>query len=282
MIKNQLKNLSKNTFKVGLVQMTSSDNIAQNIIDAEDHIRSAAAIGAEFVLTPEMTPLLDFDAIRLMEKIKSEQEDTTWRHFARLAEELGIWLLLGSAPIKCDDKAANRSYLFSPQGEKITTYDKIHMFDVDLPDQKSFRESKTYKAGDKMVIADLPWGKLGLTICYDLRFPYLYRRLAQAGSSMISVPSAFTKLTGEAHWRTLLRARAIENGVYIFAPAQVGNHVNGRETFGHSLIIDPWGITLGDGGNKVGVTIAEIDIQKVKEARMRIGSLSHDRDINLS
>ena len=226
-----------------------------------------------------MTTLFDADSKSVTDMICSEADDTSWRHFAALAGELNIWLLLGSIAIKEGDKAANRSFLFSPEGEKVVSYDKIHMFDVDLPGEKPYRESNAYQAGDKAVIADLPWGKVGLSICYDLRFPYLYRMLSQAGAIMLTVPAAFTYVTGKAHWHTLLKARAIENGAYVFAPAQGGDHANGRKTYGHSLIIDPWGNVLGDGGEKPGVTLAEIDTKKVLEARNRIASLTHDKNV---
>lgn len=259
--------------------MTSSDVIDDNIRDAEALIRKAAQKGAEFVMTPEMTTLFDFGTKQVMEKIRPEEQDTSWRYFAALAKELGIWLLIGSIAIKNGNKAANRSFLFSPEGEKVVSYDKIHMFDVDLPGEETYRESNAYEAGDTAVVATLPWGKVGLSICYDLRFPYLYRALAQAGAAMLTVPAAFTYTTGKAHWHTLLKARAIENGAFIFAPGQVGEHRNGRKTFGHSLVIDPWGNILADGGEEIGVTIAEIDMHEVESARNRIASLTHDKNI---
>lgn len=270
---------SNDKFKVGLVQMTSSHVIEDNVRLAERLIRDAAAQGAEFILTPEMTTLLDFETKQAMEKIHSEEDDTSWRHFAALAAELGIWLLIGSIGIKSGEKAANRSFLFSPEGAKVTTYDKIHMFDVDLPDEDAYRESNAYEAGTEAVVADLPWGKVGLSICYDLRFPYLYRALSHAGAVMLTVPAAFTEQTGRAHWHTLLQARAIENGAFVFAPAQGGEHTNGRKTYGHSLIVDPWGTILGDGGDEIGVTVAEIDMKLVTRARNRIASLTHDKNI---
>ena len=270
---------NRQKFKVGLVQMTSNDVVADNIAVAERLIREAAANGANFVLTPEMTTLLDFGTKQVFKKIAIEEEDRSWRHFAALANELDILLLIGSIAIKNGTKAANRSFLFSPDGEKCATYDKIHMFDVDIPGDKAYRETNAYQAGKEAVLADLPWGKVGLSICYDLRFPYLYRMLSQAGASMLTVPSAFTYVTGKAHWHTLLRARAIENGAYIFAPAQVGDHKNGRKTFGHSLVIDPWGEVVCDGGEEIGVSIAEIDLDKVQEARKRIASLTHDKKV---
>ena len=266
-------------FKVGLVQMTSNDVIADNVAMAEELIREAVVKGANFVLTPEMTTLLDFGTKEVMEKITIEVEDQSWRHFASLAKELNIWLLIGSIAIKNGNKAANRSFLFSPDGNKRATYDKIHMFDVDIPGEKAYRESNAYQTGNEAVIATLPWGKVGLSICYDLRFPNLYRQLSQAGASLLTVPSAFTYVTGKAHWNTLLKARAIENGAYVFAPAQVGDHKNGRKTYGHSLIIDPWGEVVCDGGEDVGVSIAEINMEKVEEARNRIASLTHDQKV---
>jgi len=259
--------------------MTSNHVIDDNIHQAEALIREAAAQGADFVLTPEMTTLMDFETRLAMEKINPEAQDKSWRHFAALAKELGIWLLIGSIAIKVGEKAANRSFIFSPAGDKVASYDKIHMFDVDLPGEKSYRESNAYQAGNTAVLADLPWGKVGLSICYDLRFPYLYRTLAQAGAEMLTVPAAFTYQTGKAHWHTLLKARAIENGAFVFAPAQAGDHSNGRRTFGHSLVVDPWGNILADGGDQNGVTIAEIDMSKVAEARKRIASLTHDKNI---
>ncbi|MBL4602471.1 MAG: carbon-nitrogen hydrolase family protein [Emcibacteraceae bacterium] len=259
--------------------MTSSDVIDDNIRVAEALIREAAENGAEFVLTPEMTVLFDISAKQTMAKISTEKEDTSWRHFAALAKELNIWLLIGSMAIKSGEKAANRSFLFSPEGKKVVSYDKIHMFDVDLPDEKSYRESNTYQSGDKAIIADLPWGKVGLSICYDLRFAYLYRIMAQAGAKILTVPAAFTYVTGKAHWHTLLRARAIETGAFVFAPAQVGDHANGRKTYGHSLVIDPWGNILADGGDDVGVVMADIDMSSVTTARNRIASLTHDKNI---
>jgi predicted amidohydrolase len=177
-----------------------------------------------------------------------------------------------------DTKIANRSFVLNPAGEIAAWYDKIHMFDVDLPNGESYRESKNYQPGDRAVVADLPWGKLGLSICYDLRFPYLYRALAHQGADFLCVPAAFTKVTGEAHWHSLLQARAIENTCFVFAPAQTGKHDDGRSTYGHSLIVDPWGEVLADGGTEVGYVTADIDMARVAEARDRVPSITHDRD----
>ena len=269
---------SKDKFKVGLIQMTSSHVRDDNIRVADELIRQAASQGAEFILTPEMTTLLDFESKQVLKKITIER-DTSWRHFSSLAKELGVWLLIGSIAIKVGKKATNKSFLFSPEGKKIATYDKIHMFDVNLPGEDAYKESSVYVAGTEAVVASLPWGKVGLSICYDLRFPYLYRALSHAGAVMLTVPAAFTEQTGTAHWHALLRARAIENGAFVFAPAQCGKHTNGRRTYGHSLIVDPWGKIIGDGGNEIGVTVTEVNMEQVVRARNSIGSLTHDKNI---
>tara|TARA_B110000037_G_scaffold13636_1_gene14379 strand:- start:14721 stop:15557 length:837 start_codon:yes stop_codon:yes gene_type:complete len=269
---------SKDKFKVGLIQMTSSHVMDDNIRVADELIRQAASQGAEFILTPEMTTLLDFESKQVLKKITIER-DTSWRHFSSLAKELGVWLLIGSIAIKVGKKATNKSFLFSPEGKKIATYDKIHMFDVNLPGEDAYKESSVYVAGTEAVVASLPWGKVGLSICYDLRFPYLYRALSHAGAVMLTVPAAFTEQTGTAHWHTLLRARAIENGAFVFAPAQCGKHTNGRRTYGHSLIVDPWGKIISDGGNEIGVTVTEVNMEQVVRARNSIGSLTHDKNI---
>jgi predicted amidohydrolase len=200
-------------------------------------------------------------------------------HFQALARELGIWLHIGSmAVLATPDKIANRSFLFTPDGAIAASYDKIHMFDVQLPDGESYRESKSFQAGDRAVLAELPWGRLGLTICYDLRFPTLYRALAKAGASFIAVPSAFTVPTGQAHWHTLVRARAIETQCFVFAAAQAGEHENGRRTFGHSLIVSPWGGILAEGdGVNPSVIFADVELEAIAEARRRVPSLEHDR-----
>lgn len=265
--------------KVGVVQMTSNDVIEENIVAAEKMIRDAANQGAEFILTPEMTTLLDFGTKQVMEKVVPEAEDKAWPRFAALAKELNVWLLIGSIAVRNGDKAGNRCFFFSPNGEVIATYDKIHMFDVDIPGDKAYRESNAYQAGEEAVLVKTPFAKVGLSICYDLRFPYLYRMLAQAGAEILTVPSAFTYVTGKAHWHTLLKARAIENGAYVIAPAQVGDHRNGRKTFGHSLVVDPWGDVVADLGDDQTVQVVEIDMNKVHEARNRIASLTHDKKV---
>jgi predicted amidohydrolase len=214
----------------------------------------------------------------LLEKAVPEDEDTALAAFRVLAAELQVWLLIGSLAVRvAPDKAANRSILIDPAGQIVARYDKIHMFDVEIPDGQSYRESRVFQAGGQAVLADLPWGRLGMTVCYDVRFPYLYRALAQAGAAFLSVPAAFTKMTGEAHWHVLLRARAIETGCFVFAPAQCGTHAEGRQTFGHSLIVAPWGEVLADGGEEPGVVVAEIDPARVAQAHAMVPALRHDR-----
>ncbi len=262
-------------FKAACIQMTSGADVAANIEAASALIREAAGAGAQLIATPEVTHLMVLKAKELFAKTKPQAEDPGVHAFAALAEELKRWLLIGSLAIRIsDDKVANRSFLFAPDGSIAASYDKMHMFDVDLPSGEVYRESANYQAGTARAIAGLPWGHLGLTICYDLRFPYLYRELAKDGADFLSVPSAFTQQTGEAHWHILMRARAIETGCFVIAPAQTGDHECGRQTFGHSLIVDPWGTVLSDGGTDVGVSYAEIDPAKVGEARARIPSLN--------
>lgn len=267
-------------FTAACVQMRTGIDIDQNIEAASVLIREAAQGGAQFIATPETTALMELGAKRLFANIVAEEDDRALKAFQELAAELGVHLLIGSLAVRvADDKAANRSFLLAPDGTITARYDKIHMFDVDLGNGEAYRESKNYEAGETPVLADLPWGRLGMTVCYDLRFPYLYRELAHAGARYLTVPSAFTKPTGEAHWHVLLRARAIESGCFVFAPAQGGSHENGRETYGHSLIIDPWGEVLAEAGTEPCVIFAEIDPAKTDEARSRIPSLTHDRAI---
>ncbi|MGI9371712.1 MAG: carbon-nitrogen hydrolase family protein [Hyphomicrobiales bacterium] len=266
---------ARTEFRAALVQMCTGRNIAQNIADASDMIVDAVRDGAEFVSTPETTHFMELSGRRLFETIKPQDEDPGVSQFAKLADKLNIWLNIGSLAVKVqENKAANRSFLFSPRGEVHATYDKIHMFDVDLEGRESYRESKNYRAGDSAVLTRLPWGNLGMTICYDLRFPHLYRKLAQLGANIITVPSAFTEATGKAHWHSLLRARAIETGCFILAAAQGGLHENGRQTYGHSVIIAPWGEILAEGEKNPCILSANIDITESCKMRMRIPSLS--------
>jgi predicted amidohydrolase len=266
------------SFRAGLIQMRSGRTPAPNLDAAVALIKEAKTAGADYVLTPEMTNIMEANRERLLEAIAPEENDSSLADFRELARALGIYLHLGSLAVKASaEKAANRSFLIDPKGEIAARYDKIHMFDVDVATGESYRESRSFRAGDAAVVADLPWGRLGLTVCYDLRFPALYRALAEAGSSFLSVPSAFTRITGEAHWHVLLRARAIENGCYVLAAAQGGTHENGRETFGHSLAVDPWGRIVAEGGSEPGLIMVEIDPAEVSAARTRIPSLQHGR-----
>jgi predicted amidohydrolase len=265
-------------FTAACVQMTSGREPAGNIAAASALIREARAAGADLIMTPEITNMLEPKREAMLAKAAPEAEDTALAAFRALAEELQVWLLIGSLAIRvAADKAANRSFLIGPDGSIAARYDKIHMFDVNVADGQSYRESRAFQAGGQAVIADLPWGRLGMTVCYDVRFAYLYRVLAQAGAAFLSVPAAFTKVTGEAHWHVLLRARAIETGCYVFAPAQCGTHAEGRQTFGHSLIVAPWGDVLADGGEAPGVILAEIDPARVESARAMVPALRHDR-----
>ncbi len=266
------------TFRVGLVQMRAARASAVNVDVAAKLIGEAKRGGADYVQTPEMTNVMELGRERLFSAIVAEEADTSLAVFRELARSLSIYLHIGSLAIKASpDKAANRSFLIDPRGEIVGRYDKIHMFDVDLTGGESYRESGSYRPGEIAVVSDLPWGRLGLTVCYDLRFPALYRALAEAGASFLAVPSAFTRQTGEAHWHVLNRARAIENGCYVLAAAQGGKHENGRETFGHSLVIDPWGRIVAEGGIEPGVVLAEVDPAEVAAARARIPSLQHGR-----
>jgi deaminated glutathione amidase len=270
------------TFKVGLIQMQSGLEPDANLAAAAAAIEEAKRGGADYVLTPEMTNILALKRNDLFAKIVDEESDPTLARLRDMARKLSIYVHIGSLAIKASpDKAANRSFLIDRKGDVVARYDKIHMFDVDLAGGESYRESNNYRPGDLAVVADLPWGRLGLTVCYDLRFPALYRALAEAGASFLAIPSAFTRQTGEAHWHVLQRARAIENGCFVFAAAQGGRHENGRETFGHSLVVDPWGRILAEGGTGPGVLIAEIDPAAVAAARSKVPSLLHGRRFEL-
>src|SRR5216683_1679826 len=266
------------TFTAGLVQMRASLSPQTNLDAAIRLIEQAKNAGAEYVLTPEMTNIFEIKRERLFATIAPEESDTTLAALRELARKLGIFLHVGSLAIKVlPEKAANRSFLIDRTGDIIARYDKIHMFDVELGGGESYRESRNYRPGEIGVAADLPWGRLGLTVCYDLRFPSLYRALAEAGCSFLAIPSAFTQQTGEAHWHVLNRARAIENGAFVLAAAQGGMHENGRETFGHSLVVDPWGRIVAEGGTDPGVIFATIDPAEVAAARAKIPSLQHGR-----
>jgi predicted amidohydrolase len=270
------------TFKVGLIAMRSGIEPQANLNAVLAAIDQAKRAGADYVQTPEMTNVLESKRDRLLADIVADDNDPTLATLRDVARKLSIYIHIGSLAIKAShEKAVNRSFLIDRKGDVVARYDKIHMFDVDLAGGESYRESNTYRAGELAVVADLPWGRLGLTVCYDLRFPALYRALAEAGASFLAIPSAFTRQTGEAHWHVLLRARAIENGCFVFAAAQGGKHESGRETFGHSLIVDPWGRILAEGGTEPGVVLAEIDPAEVAAARAKIPSLNHGRRFEL-
>ena len=269
-------------FNAAMIQMRSGLDPAANLAAALKLIDEAKAAGADYVLTPEMTNILAAKREQLFAKIVAEEQDTTLTTLRDVARKLAIYIHIGSLAIKASpEKAANRSFLINRRGEVVARYDKIHMFDVDLAGGESYRESNTYRPGELAMIADLPWGRLGLTVCYDLRFPALYRALAEAGASFLAIPSAFTRQTGEAHWHVLQRARAIENGCFVLAAAQGGKHENGRETYGHSLVVDPWGRILAEGGTEPGVVMAQIDPSEIVAARSRIPSLHHGRRFEL-
>jgi deaminated glutathione amidase len=270
--------MNAGTFKAAMIQMRSGLTPAANIDDAVRLIGEAKSAGADYVLTPEMTNILAAKREQLFAAVVEEEKDAALATMRELARKLGLYVHVGSLAIKIsNDRAANRSFLIDPKGEVAARYDKIHMFDVDLADGESYRESRNYRPGELAVLADLPWGRLGLTVCYDLRFPALYRALAEAGATMLAIPSAFTKQTGEAHWHVLMRSRAIENGSFVFAAAQGGKHENSRETYGHSLVVDPWGRIIAEGGTEPGIVMAEINLAEVAKARSRIPSLQHGR-----
>ena len=265
-------------FVAACVQANSGPEPDANMAAVSKNIREARAMGADFVLLPETVGMMEPDRARRREKAVAEEKDRALAAFRDLAVETKVWLLVGSLVVRTDGgRLANRSFLIDGAGTIQARYDKIHMFDVDLGGGEIYRESASYAPGRRAVMAATPWGVLGMTICYDLRFAYLYRDLAKAGADFISVPSAFTRTTGKAHWHVLLRSRAIETGCFVLAPAQCGRHSDGRLTYGHSLIVDPWGDVLADGGEDVGVVSAEIDPRKIASARGRVPALAHDR-----
>ncbi len=272
------------TFVAAMIQMRSGLLPEPNFEQGSRLIREAAGRGADFVQTPEVSNIMQADRAALFEHLRTEDEDRSLSGYRDLARELKIHLNVGSLALRLTkEKAVNRSFLIGPSGDILARYDKIHMFDIDLEGGESYRESANYQPGETAVIADLPWGRLGMTICYDVRFPALYRALAEAGASFLTAPAAFTRKTGEAHWHTLLRARAIENGCFVFAAAQGGMHENNRETFGHSLIVDPWGTVLADaGGAEPGIVLATIDPGKVVAVRKAVPSLQHGRRFSLA
>ena len=268
---------------IALIQTRTPATQAEALVHIEPLIRRAAAEGAKFILTPEGSNLLEQRKDRRGLAIVSERQDAVVVGLRHLAAELGVWLLIGSAIVKSehsgDDRAANRSLLIDANGGIVARYDKLHVFDVDLPNGETYRESSTIRPGDGATVADTPWGRLGLTVCYDIRFPHLFRQLAKAGACMISVPAAFTVPTGEAHWETLLRARAIETGAFVLAPAQGGTHEDGRKTWGRSTVVGPWGEVIAKlDHDEPGVLHAKLDFAAVEKARSSVPALRHDRE----
>ena len=273
--------------RAALIQLTSSDDPAANLAVLRDMIAQAAALGADFVLTPEVSNCVSVSRTHQNAVLQDEAADTTLAALREQAASLGIWLLIGSLALKTDEpdgRFANRSLLIDPAGQIVARYDKIHMFDVDIDANETYRESDGYRPGDRAVLADTPLARIGMTICYDMRFATLYRRLAHAGAQIITVPAAFSPVTGAAHWETLLRARAIETGCFILAPAQTGTHSvrrgKARQTHGHSLAVAPWGQVLADAGTDPGITLVDLDLAQVDDARRRVPSLRHDREFS--
>ena len=269
--------------KVACIQTNSKSDPNINIREVSSLIRAAKSKGAELITTPEVVGMLEPNREKALNKAQPENYHDVLREFRALSRDLAIWLLIGSISIKLSNgKLANRSFLINPDGQIIARYTKIHMFDVEVNDGSIYRESATYQPGTSACLARTPWGLVGLTICYDIRFPALYRDLAKAGAKIIFIPSAFTEVTGEAHWHILQRARAIENGCFIVSAAQTGMHEQNRKTFGHSIIVDPWGNILADADKDVGFITADLDLNLVDEVRKKIPSLTHDREYSKS
>jgi predicted amidohydrolase len=265
-------------FRVACVQTNTGNDLPANIAAVSALVREARERGADLITLPEVVAMMEPNRQLVVEKAFAEADHSALAAFRELARETGAWLLVGSLTVRAPGgKVANRSILLDPEGRIVGRYDKIHMFDVDLVSGERYRESDTYVPGGETFVAPTPWGGLGMTVCYDVRFPALYRDLALAGADFLSVPSAFTRPTGTAHWSVLLRARAIETGCFVFAPAQCGEHAGGRKTYGHSLIVDPWGAVLAEAGETVGVIVAEIDPARVAEVRAAVPSLRHIR-----
>ncbi len=274
--------------RAGLVQLSVGDDPAENLPVTLSHIRAAVAGGAEFVLTPECTNALSANRDHQRSILNYEENDPSLAALRDQAATSGVWLLAGSIGVlthDADGRFANRSFLIGPDGAVVARYDKIHMFDVNVSDTEVYRESAGYRPGTRAVLAQTPFGRIGMTVCYDVRFPQLYRQLAQAGADILTVPAAFNHITGAAHWETLLRARAIETGCFVLAPAQTGFHAErsgkGRRTHGHSLAIAPWGEVLADAGQQPGITLVDLDLSQVAAARARVPSLTHDREFDL-
>lgn len=268
--------------KIALIQMTSGADVDVNLRHLTDKIHEAASRGAVFISTPENSDFMSDDEVKRNAHMYDEHDHPFIAHFKNLAKEASVWIHLGSIKVKTDDnKKFNRSYLISDKGEIIARYNKIHLFDVDLPSGETRRESSTIKAGNKAVDAKTDLGHFGLTVCYDIRFPNLYRKLSQVGADILLVPAAFTVPTGEMHWEVLLRARAIENGAYVIAAAQCGIHDGGRKTYGHSMVVNPWGKIIAEAGDEPIILYADIDQSEIEAFRLAIPSLKHDRDITV-
>ncbi|QFU17805.1 carbon-nitrogen hydrolase family protein [Microvirga thermotolerans] len=269
--------MTASRFTAACVQMRSGRDVLANRDAAVALVREAAERGADFVQTPEMTSLVERERAALFDKVGPQDRDPTLAALREVARERGVVVQIGSVAVKEGNRIANRAFLVGADGDIMASYDKVHLFDVDLPNGESWRESATYTGGDRAVLAETPWGYLGMTICYDVRFAALYRALAENGASFLSAPACFTRQTGEAHWHVLHRARAIETGSFMISAAQGGLHEDGRETFGHSLIVDPWGRVLAEAGTEPGVILAEIDPGLVTDARSRIPTLKNAR-----
>jgi predicted amidohydrolase len=266
------------SFKAACIQVNAGNDLMVNCETAANFAVEARAAGADLILMPENVAMMEWGRSNIVLKAMPEDEHLALSFFRELCREIGVWLHIGSLHVLLENgMVANRGYVIAPDGGIAARYDKIHMFDVDLGLGEVYRESATFQPGDQAVNVALPWGKLGLSICYDLRFPHLYRALAKSGCDFLSVPAAFTRTTGKAHWHVLLRARAIETGCYVFAPAQCGEHVNNRQTYGHALIVSPWGEILADALEQPGWVMADIDPRKVEDARKKIPCLDHDR-----
>jgi predicted amidohydrolase len=265
--------------KIALLQMTSGIDPAANARVLVDAVEQAVDEGAVMLFTPEMSGLVDRDRARAAVSIAREEDDRGLAAVRDAAARAGVWVHLGSLAVRDGDRLANRGFVIDDSGAIRARYDKLHLFDVDLPTGESWRESAAYRAGDTAVVVDTPVGALGMSICYDLRFPDLYRALSDAGAAILAVPAAFTRPTGAAHWHVLLRARAIEAGCFVVAVAQTGEHADGRATFGHSLVIDPWGAVLLDMGEEAGLGFVEIDPDRIADVRSRVPALAHRRAI---
>lgn len=265
-------------FRAALLQMQTGNDLASNLEQVRHMAGEAAQAGARFVMTPEYALMMDGSGRVMRERALEPDGAPALQALQMLAREHSIWLLVGSLTLKSvGGQMANRSYLLADDGAIAASYDKIHMFDATLPNGVVIRESSAYRPGESAVLADTPWGRLGLTVCYDLRFPQLYRTLAQAGAIYLSVPSSFQRSTGQAHWHALLQARAIENACFVFAPAMCGEHPGNRQTYGHSLVVSPWGEILADGGEAPGIVYADVDAGEVSRVRNMLPSLQHDR-----